>query len=177
MIPSFRARRSSPSNSCGVDVAVCDVCGEGFRGGSANVGKWTFCTHQCRDRGKALQALEEYSDSVIWNQIQKARNGSCPECGQAGQLDVHKSHRAHSVVIWTTWQSHLHMCCKSCARSHQWKAIGYTAALGWWGVPWGFIASPIQIGRNLVAMMCRTDQPSSLSHRRLPLRRHRGRGL
>jgi hypothetical protein len=141
-------------------MAICDVCGEGFRGGSANVGKWTFCTHQCRDKGKDLQALEEFPDAIISGEIIKARNAGCPECGQASTIDVHKSHRAHSVVIWTTWQSHSHICCRRCARSHQWKAVGYTAALGWWGLPWGFIASPIQIGRNLVAMLRNSDQPS-----------------
>jgi len=40
---------------------------------------------------------------------------------------------------------------------------GFSLVLGWWGFPWGFLATPIQIGRNLVGVARGPDpmQPSA----------------
>lgn len=141
-------------------MAVCDYCGTTYRGGAAVHGNLRFCTHQCRDRGRILELLDEFAPKVIDAEIQKLRTGPCEECGAQANIDIHKSYRVHSVVIWTQWRSLSHLCCQSCGRKHQWKAIGYSGTLGWWGLPFGPIITPIQIARNFFAIMRRADRPS-----------------
>jgi hypothetical protein len=148
-------------------VPICDYCGEVYRGGKVDHGSWHFCTHQCRDRGKILSVLERFSKAAIGEHIRKVRLGPCPECGADAPIDAHKSHIAVSYLIATSWKSNLHICCRRCAQRYQWKAIGTTIAWGWWGVPWGFIMTPVQIIRNLIGMRQRSDDLPSLDFIRI----------
>jgi hypothetical protein len=141
-------------------MAGCDYCGEGSRGRAAAPGGRWFCSNQCRDSGKVLEVLDQIPASRVNARIDEAHRGPCPECNTYAPIDFHKSYKAYSVIVATTWKTENHVCCRRCARRHQWKAIGFTAGLGWWGVPWGFVATPVQIGRNLVEMCKRWNGPS-----------------
>ena len=37
--------------------------------------------------------------------------------------------------------------------------MGYSALLGWWGIPWGLLITPIQILRNGFELMKRAESP------------------
>lgn len=141
-------------------MAVCDYCGTTYRGGAAVHGKLRFCTHQCRDRGQILELLNAFSPSTVDEQIRKASLGPCPECGALANIDVHMSHKVYSALLWTSWKTLSHVCCQSCGRRHQMKAIAYSGSLGWWGVPFGLIITPYQLIRNIAGMMRRADRPS-----------------
>jgi hypothetical protein len=132
-------------------MAVCEYCGKTYRGGAAVGGKHRFCTHQCRDKGVILDQLDGWSDEDIWQYIDEASRGPCPECGADAPIDVHKFHDAWSVIIWTSWKTGSKVCCRACGFKEQRGAAIYTGLRGWWGFPWGFI-TPIQIVRNIVAM-------------------------
>jgi hypothetical protein len=142
-------------------MAKCENCGTTYRGGAAVHGKLKFCTHACRDQGKKLELLDNFPPLVIEAEIKKMQVASCGECLATGNIDVHKSHRVHSVILWTSWHTRQNICCSSCGRKHRWKAIGYSAALGWWGIPFGLIVTPIQIIRNIAGMMRSETRPSS----------------
>jgi hypothetical protein len=45
------------------------------------------------------------------------------------------------------------MSCQSCGTKKIWGDILFSAALGWWGFPWGFIFTPVQIVRNMIALV------------------------
>jgi hypothetical protein len=143
-------------------MAVCEYCGKTYRGGSAVGGKHRFCTHQCRDKGVILDQLDGWSEEDIWQHIDDASRGPCPECGADAPIDVHKFHDAWSVILWTSWKTDLKVCCKACGIKEQRRAAIYTGLLGWWGVPWGFVITPIQIVRNIVGMSRKASEiPSS----------------
>jgi hypothetical protein len=36
--------------------------------------------------------------------------------------------------------------------------MGFSLALGWWGIPWGLLVTPVQIARNIGALMSRRDE-------------------
>ena len=142
-------------------MATCEYCGTTYRGGAAVHGTLRFCTHSCRERGKKLELLDDFPPKVIDAEISALRSGPCAECGSLSAIDAHKSHFVHSIVLWTTWRSTTDICCKPCGRKHQFKAIGYCGLLGWWGIPFGIIITPVQIFRNALAIMRRDDQPSN----------------
>jgi hypothetical protein len=54
--------------------------------------------------------------------------------------------------------------CKQCATKSQIGSIIFCLFLGWWGFPFGLIVTPVQIIRNLIAMIGGADAstPSQL---------------
>jgi hypothetical protein len=141
-------------------MAACDYCGTTYRGGAAKHGALRFCTNQCRDRGAVLELLDALPPASIDQEIENARVGPCEECGARANVDIHKSHRVYSALVWTSWKTLSHFCCQSCGRRHQIKAIAFSGALGWWGIPFGLFITPYQLVRNVAGMLRRADRPS-----------------
>jgi hypothetical protein len=52
----------------------------------------------------------------------------------------------------TSWQSKPHICCRNCGFQEQTKDLLISLFAGWWGFPWGFIMTPIQIVRNIIEL-------------------------
>jgi hypothetical protein len=142
-------------------MAVCDFCGTSYRGGAAPHGKLHFCTHQCRERGRILEVLDQFPPMVVDEEIVKMRSGPCKECGGLAPVDIYKSHQVYSALLWTSWKSIPHFCCQECGRKHQIKGMLYSLFLGWWGVPFGLIITPFQIIRNVIEMTRNSAQPSA----------------
>jgi hypothetical protein len=105
-------------------MAVCDYCGTTYRGGAAIHGR-RFCTHQCRDRGRVLELLDDVPPSAIHRRVEEVRAGPCPECGAQANVDFHKSHRIWSAMFYTTW-TRTHFCCQACGRRHQMKDAAFS---------------------------------------------------
>jgi hypothetical protein len=138
-------------------MPVCDYCGEGYFRRKADYGSLHFCSKKCREQGKVLEILEAIPSAAVSEQIRKARLGPCPECGADAPIEAHKSYIAGSFIIATSYKTTVHICCRRCAKRHQWEAIRATMVGGWWGLPWGLIMTPTQIIRNLLAMRSRAD--------------------
>ena len=49
------------------------------------------------------------------------------------------------------------VCCSSCGMSAKTSAILFSAALGWWGLPWGVIGTPIQLFRDIRGLFSSPD--------------------
>ena len=45
------------------------------------------------------------------------------------------------------------VCCRSCGIKSQIGNTIFSLVLGWWGFPWGFIMTPVQIGRNIIGIV------------------------
>jgi len=56
-------------------------------------------------------------------------------------------------MVLTRWVSRSQLACHRCGNKARAKAILSSAVLGWWGIPWGLIITPVQIGRNISAIM------------------------
>jgi hypothetical protein len=53
--------------------------------------------------------------------------------------------------------------CRGCAFKSQLGNLVFSAGLGWWGFPWGFLLTPVQVVRNVIAIVSPPDasQPSA----------------
>jgi hypothetical protein len=138
----------------------CDYCGTFFRGGSMKRGRYQFCTGQCLENGQVLEILDHVTPAKIDAQIEAVRAQACPTCRGPGPVDVHHSHTVHSLLVYTSWKTKTHFCCRACARQEQAKALAYCLLAGWWGFPFGVLLTPWQIMRNIFGLMRSSDRPS-----------------
>jgi hypothetical protein len=134
-------------------MATCDYCNKNYNFFGVEESGYGFCSANCRDRAKSLlTGLNRLSPQQIDGFIDRACAGPCRQCGQAAPVDLYQSYRVVSMLIITRWATHNHFVCRACARKEQAKSLAYSALLGWWGFPFGFILTPIQIIRNIVAL-------------------------
>jgi hypothetical protein len=133
-------------------MAKCDSCGTIILFGGKRDENGRFCNRECQEQGAMLALSKELPEAAVQEQLRKTHQGLCPKCGGSGPVDVYVSHRVWSAVLLTSWASTPQVSCRPCGRKSQWMGIGYSLALGWWGFPAGFVVTPIQIGRNLLAM-------------------------
>src|SRR5262245_10529728 len=87
-----------------------------------------------------------------------------------GPVDVHSSYWVWSTLLMTRWGTSQKLGCRRCAIKSQVGNMLFSGVLGWWGFPWGFIFTPVQVGRNFVAMFTPPD-PSQPSPRLLQVAR------
>lgn len=70
---------------------------------------------------------------------------SCAYCNTA--------HRVWSALVLTNWSSHPAISCRGCALKRQAGSLLSCLVLGWWGLPWGLVWTPVQVIRNIVGMV------------------------
>jgi hypothetical protein len=87
---------------------------------------------------------------TVRSYIQSLHMGPCPKCKGRGPIDVFTSHKVWSAVVVTQWKSEEQVSCKRCGFKSQMIGLVSSLVLGWWGIPWGFVITPIQIVRNIV---------------------------
>jgi hypothetical protein len=130
-------------------MAKCDYCNSTIIFGGKRDANGRFCNEECRARGELLAISRQVPEATVNEQVWGAHQGLCPKCNGAGPVDVHVSHRVWSAVFLTSWNSTPQISCRSCGLKSQLTGTAFSAVLGWWGVPWGLVLTPIQIGRNL----------------------------
>jgi hypothetical protein len=134
-------------------MAVCDYCNKKFGLFGVHENGCSFCSANCRDRARQLlKSLDHLAPQQIQSHIDHARAGPCTGCGGPGPVDLHHSYRVYSVVVLTSWSTRNHFVCRSCARKEQLKSLGFSALVGWWGIPFGLVVTPVQIIRNIAAL-------------------------
>lgn len=148
-------------------MAKCDYCGTRILFGGVHADGYRFCNRTCQQHGYALAASNQIPEDYLREQVRTLHRGACPRCNGQGPVDVHTSHRIWSAIMLTSWSSRPHICCRRCGRLEQVKDSLFSLFLGWWGLPWGLIVTPIQIVRNLVGLFGGPSdaQPSSKLHR------------
>jgi hypothetical protein len=146
-------------------MAICDKCSKKFNLFGVSENGYSFCSANCRDRARTLlTSLNGVPPAELESYIERSRAGPCAKCGGPGPLDLHQSYRVYSMILLTSWSTHNHFVCRACARNEQLKSLGFSTLLGWWGIPFGLIVTPIQIVRNLTALASGAD-PSKASQR------------
>lgn len=141
-------------------MSKCDYCGTGILFGGVRDGSLSYCNDRCKQLGLASAvSFAVADDPEIQREVMSVYQGACPKCGGSGPVDVHVSHRVWSALLITSWASRPQLCCRSCGVKQKIGDIAFSAALGWWGIPWGPVMTPVQIGRNVVAL-ARTSEPS-----------------
>lgn len=134
-------------------MARCGSCNSLVLFGGMRDGDRTYCGPDCQERGE-LQALADTIPSDLLDEyVRRVHQGACPRCQGDGPVDVHTSYRVWSMIFVTTSNSLPRVSCRSCARKLQLGSLTFSFFLGWWGFPFGILMTPIQIGRNLWAMV------------------------
>jgi hypothetical protein len=138
-------------------MARCDYCGSTILFGGKRQGEFRFRNAKCSARRSLLALSSQVPESMISENLMRVHQGSCPECGGSGPVDVHVSHKVWSAVLLTRWYNTPQISCRDCRVKNQLKGVAFSLVLGWWGIPWGFVLTPIQVGRNVIAMLRSPD--------------------
>lgn len=67
-------------------------------------------------------------------------------------MDVHVSYWVWSLLVLTQWKTTPQVSCRACGVKKQLAGAAFSLGLGWWGIPWGLLMTPLQIVRNLTAV-------------------------
>jgi hypothetical protein len=141
-------------------MAQCSACNTTILFGGVRAGADRYCNANCHARGALLRSSTLPAEAVR-AEVDAVFHGRCPKCGGAGPVDVHQSFRVVSMVIMTQWKTTPLICCRGCGRKAQAGDLVLSLVAGWWGLPWGLLMTPIQIGRNIAAMVrAEPQQPS-----------------
>lgn len=141
----------------------CDYCGTPILVSRVHEGDRDFCSEKCKEAAAILAASRKLPDDLIREKVEEVHQGTCPRCGGSGPVDVHTSHRVFSAFFATSWGSRSQVCCRSCGIRNQLGDAAFCLLFGWWGIPWGLVGTPIQVGRNLLGVATGPDpaEPSS----------------
>ncbi len=139
-------------------MASCSSCSTTILFGGIQEGPLRFCNQTCQQNYYLLQLAERLPPDVVRQQVLSVHQGLCPVCGSSGPVDVHKSYRVFSVLVLSHWSTEPKLCCRSCGIRTQAGSLAFSFFLGWWGIPWGLILTPVQCVRNLAAM-CKGPNP------------------
>lgn len=136
----------------------CAACGTFIVMGGVTDNGMRFCNEKCHQQGFLQVVAEHVAPELVEEQAAALHQGPCPKCGKAnGPVDIHHSHYVWSALVMTSWGSTPHLCCRSCAVKAKLGGALLSGVAGWWGFPWGLIATPIQVGRNLVGVFSAPD--------------------
>ena len=142
----------------------CATCGNLILLGGKQDGALRYCNAKCQQIGALVARSRQIPPAEVQPQVMEVHQGLCPRCHGPGPVDVHVSHRVWSALYLTSWVSRSQICCASCGTRSKLLDSLYSLVLGWWGIPWGLVMTPIQIGRNLVGL-ARPVDPSRPSPR------------
>ena len=133
-------------------MARCSACGTTILFGGKRVGDFRFCSDKCLARGRYLTFAARVPDAMVDDLARRTVMGACPKCKGPGPIDVHNAYSVWSAVYLTSWKTQPHIACKTCGRRAQVQALFFSFFFGWWGIPFGFILTPVQIARNIGAI-------------------------
>ncbi|MFC1523347.1 hypothetical protein ACFL6N_01015 [Thermodesulfobacteriota bacterium] len=134
-------------------MAQCAYCGTTIIFGGKKEGDFCFCNDKCLENGVVIVVAQELPREAVEEAIIEVHQGWCPQCGGPGPVDVHMSHTVYSLLLITNWSSTPNIYCRGCGRKSQARALVFSLFLGWWGFPWGFIFSPIQVVKNVIGIL------------------------
>jgi hypothetical protein len=162
---------------------VCANCGKSILMGGVRDGARTYCCRACLDADDAGRLGALIPARFVDAHAVGIHGGNCPKCNGPGPVDVHRSHTVWSALVLTKWRTQEHIVCRRCATGRQLRSLASCTLLGWWGVPFGPVATPIQIARNFAALHANpgadgpTDALREKVRRMLVHRRQRNKGV
>lgn len=97
---------------------------------------------QAQNKSYTVDEIDKYCSLV--------RNLSCPSCGENSvMLNGTMASEVMSFILFTQYKRQLTVACPNCLDKANNNALIITIALGWWGIPWGFIRTIQSIGHNI----------------------------
>lgn len=138
-------------------MASCAYCGSSIFFGGKRQDNLVFCNTDCQANGYLVSLAAVIPDDQVEKFVREVQDGPCPNCDGRGPIDLHTSYRVFSALFFTRWYSRPLVCCRSCSVKNAIGSTFYSAILGWWGIPWGLLMTPIQVIRNLVSLASAPD--------------------
>jgi hypothetical protein len=138
-------------------MATCATCNTTILFGGVKDGDLRFCNADCRARGAYLTIATQIPEALVRQQVSTIHRGKCPSCKGDGPVDVHKGYRVWSALLMTQWSTQPKVCCASCGNRHIAGELAISTLAGWWGLPWGLLMTPVQIGKNVVGFFSKPD--------------------
>jgi hypothetical protein len=135
----------------------CGTCGTTIILGGKTDGSSHYCSARCLQQGVLIKRSRDIPAAEVQRKLTETHSGLCPKCHGTGPVDVHVSHRAWSALVVTGWSSRAQVCCQSCGTRAKLMDSATTLLFGWWGIPWGLLMTPIQIGRNVAGLLRPVD--------------------
>lgn len=153
-------------------MAACAYCNTTILFGGTRRGDLRFCNAKCEAQGALANVASQLPRPEVERYTARVHGGNCPNCGGAGPVDVHTSYRVWSALALTSWSSRPVISCRRCGTKRQLGDALFSLLLGWWGFPWGVLMTPVQLGRNLLAVLHGPDpsQPSPALEKLLRLK-------
>ncbi len=144
-------------------MAACDNCGTTILFGSVKDGDLRFCNATCQSNGHLLSAAARVPEDAARELARQMHQGNCPRCQGPGPVDVHTAYWVWSALAFTRWGSQQQVSCRGCAVKTQAGKLALSSVLGWWGFPWGLVFTPVQVARNVMAIIVPPDhtEPSA----------------
>ena len=133
-------------------MAKCGYCGSTIIIGGVRTGDQRFCNARCHRNASVLSVTKDIPAELLDRKINEVWRGTCPKCGRFGPIDVHKVHEVWSAVVLTRWTTKAQVSCHPCAVKRQLGGVAFSLVCGWWGIPWGFILTPVQVTRNVIGI-------------------------
>ncbi|RYY00338.1 hypothetical protein EON78_01445 [bacterium] len=99
---------------------------------------------------KAIDAqLQEIDEITLNDYTEILRNLHCPICKlNTYKLNATMTGRVISFIVFTSYEKKLVIGCPDCLEKANKDAMIKTALLGWWGLPWGLIRTPLALLLN-----------------------------
>jgi hypothetical protein len=131
-------------------MATCNYCDTLFflTGKSDESGR--YCGVTCQQAGNLLAQSRQIPPVEVERLVWEIHHSNCPRCSGPGPIDIHKAHQVWSAIFITSWSSKPKLSCKSCGTRRQIVATITSLLFGWWGFPWGFGVTPLQVVRNII---------------------------
>lgn len=135
----------------------CAFCNKTFLFQGKTVDGQIYCNDECVRKSVLRLVANELPQDMVDQYVNQVHSGICPKCSGRRPVDVYQSHLVYSFLLFTSWKSQMHICCRSCATKKQAGAAFLSLIIGWWGFPWGIIMTPVQIIRNLIDLFRNHD--------------------
>lgn len=133
-------------------MARCANCGTTILFGGIKSSHGRYCNQRCAQAGAITAAAGHIPPEIVEEQAVQLHAGPCPRCGRPGPVDMHTAYFVWFFIVLTGWHNVPAVSCRRCARKRQLGSMFGSAVLGWWGLPWGLVMTPVQITRNLIGM-------------------------
>lgn len=139
-------------------MAACGACGSTILFGGTKIEGERYCNEDCATRGQYMRIAAQVPEADVKQFVREMHTGPCPKCRQGNSTDVHTSYFVWSALVMTSWQNKPQVSCRSCGLKSQAGNLIGSLLLGWWGLPWGIVMTPVQVVRNIVAMIRPPDR-------------------
>lgn len=132
----------------------CYYCKSTIFIGGKKQGNLRFCGNSCFLKGQYLLLTAQLPNKVVNDKINAVHQGACPKCNKKGSpIDIHTSYKIWSFIVFSHWKNEPQICCRSCGVKSQLSGTLSSFLLGWWSFPVGIVLTPVQIVRNLSALL------------------------